>query len=425
LIFNSSTGIKKANVVFTTFFQLAMYSIPFFIYFSDGFELFPSTESGAAIEIKRVLQLLMSVPIFIAAIFGLYVNPSAILKPFVFFIIIKLIVDSTTGLQLAFILEDLLILVTLIVLHSFSSVFIENVIRIWIKIAVIFASLALVKIFIGLLIPNLVNSPALDFLGRSTEIVELGPFSFGRSSSFATEPSLNVLFFLMPAIASILIYKTIKTNSFAILFIFCLLSFSGSFILSLGVALVVFFCLLLIPLLDFRIFFPYMFFVILFFYLGVLNSIESTNFSENFDFSQTNEAFNKSTSFEVRALFGSLNVKALLNHPFGLSFASVEAVNIPGPLLVSVGLAGGWISIIIFIYFLIKLSNHMFLFRKINQSNINSTICIALLVGAMFNFMIFNDYLLINYNGLVILSFTYYLFSNKSNLFLISKTNVK
>ena len=109
-----------------------------------------------------------------------------------------------------------------------------------------------------------------------------------------------------------------------------------------------------------------------------------------------------------------MNVEALLTHPFGLSFASKEAINIPGPMLVSVGLAGGWISIAIFISFLIKLSNKMYLYRKLNQANTVSNVSTALLIGAMFNFIIFNDYLIINYNGLVILTFISYLIDKQT-----------
>jgi hypothetical protein len=390
-------------------FEVVVYCIAFFIYLSDGFELFPNNDLGGATEIKRMLQYLMAIPILLVSLYCIYLNSSALLKPFVIFILIKLAVDITTGFQPAFILEGILIFVSLIVLHTLPHSFVEKTIRIWINIAVIFASLALIKIFMGMLNPAFLDNSSLLFLGRSTELVEIGPISFGRSSSYASEPSLNVLFFLMPAIASLLLNNTIRNNSFVILVSFCLLSFSGSIILSIGVSFFIFPFLKFMRFFDLRIFFPYFIFIIFFFYLGILSSIDSNNFSENLDFSNINNSFNKSVSFEIRALWGAMNVKALLTHPFGLSFASKEAINIPGPMLVSVGLAGGWISIAIFISFLVKLSNKMYLYRKLNQANTVSNVSTALLIGAMFNFIIFNDYLIINYNGLVILTFISYL----------------
>lgn len=410
----SSDLFKKDTKIIRTIFQVVVYCIALFIYLSDGFELFTTNDLGGATEIKRILQFLIGTPILLVSFFCLYLNPSSLLKPFTIFIVIKLVVDAATGVQTAFILECILILVSLILLHTIPHFFFEKAIRIWIKIAVIFASLALIKIFIGLLVPALVNSPALAFLGRSTELVEIGPLSFGRSSSYASEPSLNVLFFLMPAIASLLLNSTIKSKSFIILFSFCLLSFSGSFILAFGVALFIFPFLQFIRFFDLRIFFSYLFFLFFLIYLGLLSAIETTNFAESLDFSETNEAFNKSVSFEIRAFFGAMNVKALLSHPFGLSFANAEAINIPGPMLLSVGLAGGWISIIIFISFLIKLGDKMYLYRKFNNANITSNVCMALLSGAMFNFIIFNDYLVINYNGLIILTFISYLLEQRT-----------
>lgn len=406
-------NLEKNSGINSTVFKIVVFCIVSFIYISDGFEIFPSTEDGGATDLKRILQSIIGLPILISSFYFLFKNPKSILNPFVFFIILKLIVDATTGIQIPFILECILVLVTLIVLNSLSFNYFLGAVRIWVNIAVFFASLALIKIMICLIFPELLFDTVLNLLGRSTETVALGPFIFGRSSSYASEPSLNVLFFLMPVIASILLNNTFRTKSFIILMTFCLFSFSGSILLSLGVAFFIIPFLIMLPSFDIRIIFPYVILIIFILYLYVLNSIESTSFADNFDFSNVNESFNKSTSFEIRALLGGMNAKTLLNHPLGLSFASKDAINIPGPLLISVGLAGGWISILIFLYFIIRLSNRMYLYRKLNNSDFKSNLCIALLTGAMFNFIIFNDYLIINYNGIIILTFIDFLFKQK------------
>jgi hypothetical protein len=151
--------------------------------------------------------------------------------------------------------------------------------------------------------------------------------------------------------------------------------------------------------------FPYLVLLALGVYISIIETISTSDLASNLDFSKTNAAFDKSVSFETRAVFTSFNLQTLLRNPLGIGYANNEVINIPNPILVTVGLSGGWISIVIYLYFLFKMSNRMNFFRKVNRASFKSTILLSLLIGALFNFIVFNDYLMINYTGIVAMMF--------------------
>jgi hypothetical protein len=320
-------------------------------------------------------------------------------------------------MELPFILDTTITIMALLILYNSPLKYFRKALKTLIYASVLFAFLALIKILITFVLPFLINNEVLSILGNSTEVLSIGPLNFARSSSFATEPSLNVLFFMIPAVISIVYFKSIWNKKVQIILLFLVLSFSGSVILALIISIITY-IILYRNLLPLWVVYPTSVFIILGLYLSIIGSIETSNFADNFDFSQTNEAFDKSKSFEIRAIFGAVNFNTLLNNPLGIGYGSEQVINIPNPVLISVGLSGGWVSILLYTIFLFRLSFYMNRMRK-NYLQINSIkIALSLMTGCLFVFIVFNDYLLINYSGMVYmviveLVFKYYSFDRR------------
>lgn len=386
---------------------LLVYCLVIFIFISDGFELFGETEAFTATALQRGVQFFFATPITFGFLYCLHFNPIKLLTPLGIYLLIRLCIDIITQQKAPFLLEDMLSIFALFILNTLPKESIFLAIRLIIKITAACALLALSKILVVLMVPGLVNSPSLSWMGRSTEVLNIGPLIFGRSSSFAKEPSLNVLFFIMPAILSIFIYNTYKTKYFLILMTFSILSFSGSVFLAAIVATIAIIIMTINKQINVKFFFPYAVLLAVAVYFGVLNTIQNSNIAESFDFSTVNEGFNKSESFQIRATFSSINYGLMKENPLGLGYANPLVMNIPNPLLVSVGISGGYISIFLFLYYFFKMSNLMNRYKKQLKSNFISIVGLGLLIGALFNFIVFNDYLIINYTGMVILTLTY------------------
>lgn len=399
--------VKKFS---NSFASLLVYCLTIFVFISDGFDLLGETEAGSATALQRVIQFLVAMPIAFGFLYCLHFNPIKLFTPLGIYLIIRLCIDILTQQKAPFLLEDMLTIFAIFVLNTLPKDSIFLAISLIIKITAACALLALIKILVVLLVPDLVNSPSLIWMGRSTEVLNIGPLIFGRSSSFAKEPSLNVLFFIMPAILSVFIYNTYKTKYFLILITFSILSFSGSVFLTLIVAVISIIIMTINKRINIKFFFPYAILLAVAVYFGVLNTIETSNIAESLDFSTVNEGFNKSESFQIRATFSSINYGLMKENPLGLGYANPKVMNIPNPLLVSVGISGGYISIFLFLYYFFKMSNLMNRYKIQLKSNFFSIVGLGLLIGALFNFLVFNDYLIINYTGMVILTLTYLFF---------------
>jgi hypothetical protein len=399
--------VKKFSVSVATFL---VYCLVIFIFISDGFELLGETEAGSATAMQRGIQFFVAMPIAFGFLYCLHFNPIKLLTPLGIYLLIRLCIDIITQQKAPFLLEDMLIIFALFILNTLPKESIFLAIRLIIKITAACALLALIKIVVVLLVPSLANSPSLSWMGRSTEVLNIGPLIFGRSSSFVKEPSLNVLFFIMPAILSIFIYNTYKTKYFLILMTFSILSFSGSVFLAVIVAIIAIILMKINKRINVKVFFPYAILLALAVYFGILNTIQNSNIAESLDFSTVNEGFNKSESFQIRATFSSINYGLMKQNPLGLGYANPKVINIPNPLLVSVGISGGYISICLFLLYFFKMSDLMNRYKKQLKSNFISIVGLGLLIGALFNFLVFNDYLIINYTGMVMLTLTYLFF---------------
>lgn len=399
--------VRKISVSLATFL---VYCLVIFIFISDGFELLGETEAGSATELQRGIQYFVAMPIAFGFLYCLHFNPIRLFTPLGIYLLIRLCIDIITEQKAPFLLEDMLIIFALVILNTLPKESIFLGIRLIIKITAACALLAFIKIVVVLLVPSLVNDSSLSWMGRSTEVLEFGLLTFARSSSFAKEPSLNVLFFVMPAILSIFIYNTYNTKYFLILMTFSILSFSGSVILTVIVAILAIVLMTINTRINVKVFFPYTILLAVAVYFGILNTIQNSNIAESLDFGTINEGFNKSESFQIRATLSSINYGLLKENPLGLGYANPRVMNIPNPLLVSVGISGGYISICLFLFYFFKMSSLMNRYKKQLMSNFNSILGLGLLIGALFNFLVFNDYLIINYTGMVILTLTYLFF---------------
>jgi hypothetical protein len=389
---------------------MLVYCLVIFIFISDGFELFGQIEAGSATVLQRAIQFFVAMPIALGFLYCLHFNPIKLLTPLGIYLLIRLCIDIITQQKAPFLLEDMLTIFALFILNTLTKESIFLAIKLIIRITAACALLALIKILVVLLVPGLVNSPSLSWMGRSTEVLNIGPLIFGRSSSFAAEPSLNVLFFIMPAILSIFIYNTYKTKYFLILMTFSILSFSGSVFLAVIVSAIAIIIMTINKQINVKFFFPYSILLAMAVYFGILNNIENSNIAENLDFSNVNDGFDKSKSFQIRATFASINYGLMNDNPLGLGYANPKVMSIPNPLLISVGISGGYLSIFLFLYYFFKLSSLMNRYKKQLKYNFISIVGLGLLIGALFNFLVFNDYLIINYTGMVILTLTYLFF---------------
>jgi hypothetical protein len=222
-----------------------------------------------------------------------------------------------------------------------------------------------------------------------------------RMQSFAKEPSLNVVYFMLPAALAFLMNTRSSRLWGGTLLAFCVLSLSGSIMLTL--AFTAFWWLALhVSSIKFAV--PYGMLIVMGAFLIAVKSFGLEPLVNAFEFmAQYGDFLNKGASLTDRTGGAVLNMSAALAAPFGSSTIS----DIPGPWLINSALAAGWLGVLMLIWFLHRLGRQLdTLHSKQRGLSVRRLGCL-LLLGSLATILVFNDYQMGNYAGLILLAFIY------------------
>ena len=219
--------------------------------------------------------------------------------------------------------------------------------------------------------------------------------------SFAKEPSLNVLYFVLPRCLAFLRNSRSTRLWGAIMLAFSIFSLSGSVFLSLGFS-GVWWVLLRVSSIRFAVPWGMLIFTGVFLtavkYFGLEPLMDAFSYM-----AQYGDFLNKGASLTDRTGGAVLNMGAALASPFGSSTPS----DIPGPWLINSALAAGWLGVLCLIWFLSNLGKQLDAFYSNSRPVSGRALGSLLLLGAIAMVVVFNDYQMGNYSGLILLAFIY------------------
>jgi hypothetical protein len=219
--------------------------------------------------------------------------------------------------------------------------------------------------------------------------------------SFTKEPSLNLVYFLIPASLAFLL----EGRRFLILgsacMVFGFLSFSGSVFMSVIFAILWW---IVLRLFSVRSVLLYGMPLVLFTYLAVITRIGLDPLLDVIEFiQQYGTVFAKTSSLAARSSGAIATMDAALGSPFG----SRVLAEVTGPWLLNAALEAGWIGVALLLLFLGKLASRLEL-MKLNRGAIDrSKLACFMLLGSITTVVVFNDYQMSNYAGIALLAFLY------------------
>jgi hypothetical protein len=366
--------------------------------------------------LKRILQGVLIVPIAAAASYYIVTQSGRLLDPLILFALLRLATEIALRGNLSFVLDSISAVLALTVVTCVPEKSFDYAVGVLINLCGVFAVLAIVQWVL------LANDPQLNtyVLGPIDEgeiqdtirhpiallglVLQheytIGGITVGRMQSFAKEPSLNVIYFMLPASLALLRNTVASVLWGGVILIYCVLSLSGSVFLTCAFTA---FWWLAMRVLSIRVVVPWGILLVMTAYLGALH-FSALSFLQLLDVaSQYGDFLSKSTSASARGAGAVSNTDEALLTPFG-STASTE---VPGPWLVNSALAAGWLAVPILIWFLVRLG------RELSDSYARTRpfsaprLGTALLIGALATVLVFNDYQMGNYVGLVLLSMIY------------------
>jgi hypothetical protein len=220
-----------------------------------------------------------------------------------------------------------------------------------------------------------------------------------RMQSFAKEPSLNVLYFMFPATLAFLRRSFSWVVWGSVLLLYCVMSLSGSIFLA---------CIFAVSwwivsrLTSVRFALPYGMLLMMAAYLISLHS-SALSILHALDYlSQYGDFLSKTSSVTGRGQGAVANSDIAMHSPLG----SVTASDVPGPWFVNASLEAGWIGIILLFWFLVRLGRELQTFDRYSARG-TQRFAVALMLGVSACVLIFNDYQMGNYAGLVLMTFLY------------------
>jgi hypothetical protein len=252
----------------------------------------------------------------------------------------------------------------------------------------------------NLLVPEIRHPIALLGLFGEQQYVLFGR-SVARFQSFAREPSLNVVYFLLPGALAFLVNSRM-TRMFGVLIVmFCVVSLSGSIYLALGFSVVWFVLLWFVPLRSALVFGLPLAMV------GYIVAVRALGLGPLFDavatIAQYADFLQKGASLTVRAEGADMSLSTAMGLPLGAS-AHPE---VPGPWLINSSLEAGWLGALLLVWFLGRFATQLQIFDRATRPVSADKVGILLLLGAMSTVMVFNDYQMGNYTGIVMIGLLY------------------
>lgn len=405
--------------------KIVMMCIALLVYTMGKFQL------TDVLGIKRAMQFILITPVFFYCLIRI---PDARiggqLNLLIFFVAIMLVVRIAFNPDVSWITDYVFSMLGIFAISSVSNENIRWLIKCIVTLAMCFAVLAMLQLVFLLLFPSFipilqvaiedgklvvmradtVNEIPANFhlfmlFGLvTTEILDVFGILIPRMRSFTSEPSLLVVFFILPAALGFLLNERKWLVASCIIVLFCLFSFSGSVQLSIVFSLIYIiasfffstrFIFLSLPLLS----------VVIILFLFVTTGGEAfVAFDAVLGNSSSAGFLSKGNSLIVRGQGLVDGFQEAIHSPFGSGFPRA----LPLPIVISAMISAGWFGaflLLVFFYRLIKAMNS--LVKKRNGAIYLRT-SFALFFGAFCTIFTFNDYAMLNYSGLILL-FLYYL----------------
>lgn len=401
----------RAPPVIVSVTTVAIVASALLIYVSQAFLL---TEM---LGIKRLSQAVLIIPIAVAACYYFVSRPGRLLDPLIGFALVKLVTEMALRGQASYILDSLASVFALMVLACAPEESFEAGVKFLVTFAGIMALMALIQWVMLFQDPSLAkfvievsdNGAVLNTIDHPIALLALHgdqDYSlFGvpvvRMQSFAKEPSLNVLYFMLPACLAFLAdSRSCRLWGIAML-AFCVLSLSGSVFLTLGFAGLMWISLFVTTI---RFAIPYGILIFMGVFIFAVKYFGLEPLMDAFTYlAQYGDFLNKGASLTDRTGGAVLNTSAALASPFG----SATLSDIPGPWLINSALAAGWLGVLMLIWFLSRIGRQLDTYysntRFLSWRRLGS----LLLLGSLAMIVVFNDYQMGNYAGLILLAFIY------------------
>jgi hypothetical protein len=380
------------------------------VYVSSSFQL------ADIFSAKRYVQIALIAPIGAVASYCVVTRPARLLDPLILFSVVKLAVELALRDRLSYVLDGVSAVLALTVLVCVPVRSFETAAKVLVALAGILALMALVQWIILDYDPRLnmyvlepvdegekqdpVRHPiALLGLGLEHEFTLAG-MTVGRMQSFAKEPSLNVLFFMFPAALAFLRNTPAAFRWGCVMMSYCILSLSGSVFLA-GVFAA--FWWLVSRVVPLRVVLPYAMLALATAYVIGLH-FNALSILHAVDFiSQFGDILSKGTSVTSRGQGAVNNSDLAMVSPFGTETTS----GVPGPWFVNAALETGWLGDLFLIWFLVRLGRQLHIFYAHSRSFSGRRLGCVVLLGAVATVVVFNDYQMGNYAGLVLITIIY------------------
>jgi hypothetical protein len=369
----------------------------------------------------EVLGIKRPVQIFLVAVLLAGGLPAAMqfrlraFDPLLGFVLALLLTELLLRRQPLYLLDAATSLLAMLLIYSAPRESFWIAARVLVWVATVFACMALLQWVLLFVMPDLgtfrlfitddgtiensVKHPIM-YLGLFEEqIFNLFGQPVARLQSFAMEPSLNVAYFMLPASLAMLMNRRLYFALGLIILAFCVLSFSGSVYLSFAFAG---FWLPMLAFVRLRFAFSYGLLIGLVAYFLAISRIGyETILAGIAVLAQYGDFFSKSASLTVRGLAATENLGNALTQPLG----STNISDMAGPWLINASLSAGWIGALMIVLFLRSLGGRM---ERLNQGYrlfSRTRIGTMVLLGALSTIVVFNDYQMSNYAGIVLLTF--------------------
>jgi hypothetical protein len=387
--------------------SIAVMAAAVLVYVSGSFLL------AEALGIKRVLQGVFAVPTVVVASYYLAVRPQRLLHPLIGFVVLKTVAEiAFRGSELD-LFDDFASLFALIVISGAPRHAIMQGARAIMALAGGFALMALVQWITLFLQPDLRDElltidddgqvvgtvhHVVALLGLATgEQYTLLGHSVARLQSWAKEPSLNVVYFLIPAAIAFL--RGGKSGRFwgIVMVGFCVLSLSGSVLLSLGFSAGAW---LALRFLSIKAVLAWGTLLILGAYLAAMQNGSLTSVVSFISFlSDYGDFLSKEKSFTYRAGGAASSLGSAIGAPLG----STKLPELPGPWMVNGAVAAGWLGAFMLVVFVFRLASQLQILNINHGRQLNVRLGTLILIGAMTTVIVFNDYQMGNYPGLILI----------------------
>jgi hypothetical protein len=391
--------------------SLAVMAAAALVYVSGSFLI------AEALGFKRPAQALLAVPIVLMASYYVATQPRRLLDPLIGFILLKTVAEVAfrgTALDL---FDDMASLFAVMAIRGAPARALEQGVRLVTVLAGVFAVMALVQWIALFFEPDLLDElltvddegkvvgnvhHVVALLGLATgELYTLFGHTVSRLQSFAREPSLNLVYFLLPSAMAFLRGGGMGVFWGALMVGFCVLSLSGSVLLSLAFSAAAWFGLRIFSLRRMLAWGPVL---ILGLYLtamqtGGLGSVISfiTFVSGYGDF------MSKEQSFTYRAGGAASSLAAAASAPLG----STKLPELPAPWMVNGALMAGWLGAAMLLLFVRSLAFQLQALDRNRRQQWSVRVGALILIGALTTVIVFNDYQMSNYPGLVLLALVY------------------